>query len=114
MRAAMMGTMYFLRANCAQYGGSASGGSLICPFLLSYRALLDTTLHNKINNYWEIIRKSGFPRSTLKDEKVSILGHVFCYNAANVSWRILKLQYSSTVITEGSIDYLLEITLTIK
>ena len=32
MGAAMIGTMYFLRANCAQHGGSASS-------LLSYRAL---------------------------------------------------------------------------
>ena len=29
MGAAMIGTMYFLRANCAQHGGSASGGGLI-------------------------------------------------------------------------------------
>jgi len=26
MEAAMMGTMYFLRANCVQHGGGASGG----------------------------------------------------------------------------------------
>jgi len=29
MGAAMIGTMYFLRANCDQHGGSASGGGLI-------------------------------------------------------------------------------------
>jgi len=29
MGAAMIGTMYFLRANCVQHGGSASGGGLI-------------------------------------------------------------------------------------
>jgi len=40
MGAAMIGTMYFLRANCAQYGGSASGGGLISAPLLSYRALV--------------------------------------------------------------------------
>jgi len=34
MGAAMIGTMYFLRANCAQHGGSASGGGLISAFLL--------------------------------------------------------------------------------
>ena len=39
MGAAMIGTMYFLRANCAQHGGSASGGGLISASLLSYRAL---------------------------------------------------------------------------
>jgi len=39
MGAAMNGTMYFLRANCAQHGGSAGGG-LIRASLLSYRALL--------------------------------------------------------------------------
>ena len=30
MGAAMMGTMYFLWARCAQHGGSASGGGLVC------------------------------------------------------------------------------------
>jgi len=39
MGAAMIGTMYFLWANCAQHGGSASGGGLISASLLSYRAL---------------------------------------------------------------------------
>ena len=39
MGAAMMGSMYFLRANCAQQGGSASEGGLICATLLSYIAL---------------------------------------------------------------------------
>jgi len=34
MGAAMIGTMYFLRANCAQHGGSASGGGLISASLL--------------------------------------------------------------------------------
>jgi len=43
MGAAMIGTMYFLRANCAQHGGSASGGGLISASLLSYRALVKTT-----------------------------------------------------------------------
>jgi len=28
MGAAMMGTMYFLRADCAQYGKGASGGGV--------------------------------------------------------------------------------------
>ena len=32
--AAMIGTMYFLRANCAQHGGSASGGGSISASLL--------------------------------------------------------------------------------
>jgi len=32
--AAMIGTMYFLRANCAQHGGKASGGGLISASLL--------------------------------------------------------------------------------
>jgi len=40
MGAAMIGTMYFLRANSAQHGGSASGGGLISASLLSYRALV--------------------------------------------------------------------------
>jgi len=40
MGAAMIGTMYFLRSNCAQHGGSASGGGLISASLLSYRALI--------------------------------------------------------------------------
>jgi len=39
MESAMMGTMYFLRANCAQHGGSASGEGLISASLLSYGAL---------------------------------------------------------------------------
>jgi len=30
----MIGTMYFLRANCAQHGGSASSGGLISASLL--------------------------------------------------------------------------------
>jgi len=43
MGAAMIGRMYFLRANCAQHGGSASGGGLISASLLSYRALGQAT-----------------------------------------------------------------------
>jgi len=39
MGAAMMGIMYFLWARCAQHGGSASGGGLVCVSLRSYRAL---------------------------------------------------------------------------
>ena len=39
MGAAMIGTMYFVRANCAQHGGSASGGGLISASPLSYMAL---------------------------------------------------------------------------
>jgi len=34
MEAAMIGTMYLLRANCAQHGGSASSGGLISAYLL--------------------------------------------------------------------------------
>ena len=34
MGAAMIGPMYFLRANCAKHGGSASGGGLISASLL--------------------------------------------------------------------------------
>ena len=34
MGAAMIGTLYFLRADCAQHGGSASGGGLISASLL--------------------------------------------------------------------------------
>ena len=34
MGAAMMGTMHFLRANCVQHGGKASGGGLISASLL--------------------------------------------------------------------------------
>jgi len=34
MGAAMVGTMFFLRANCAQHGGGASGGGLISASLL--------------------------------------------------------------------------------
>jgi len=45
MGAAMIGTMYFLRASCAQHGGSASGGGLISASLLSYRALLFGMIH---------------------------------------------------------------------
>jgi len=37
--AAMMGTMYFLRASSAQHGGGASGGGLISASLLCYWAL---------------------------------------------------------------------------
>jgi len=40
--AAMIGTIYFLRANCAQHGGCASGGGLISASLLSYRALVSS------------------------------------------------------------------------
>ena len=36
----MMGTMYFLGANCAQNGGGACDGGLICASLLSYMALV--------------------------------------------------------------------------
>jgi len=36
MGAAMMGTVYFLRANRAQHGGGASGGGFISVSLLSY------------------------------------------------------------------------------
>jgi len=39
MEASMMGTMYFLRVNCAQHGGGTIGGGLISAFLPSYRAL---------------------------------------------------------------------------
>jgi len=39
MGAAMMATMYFLWARCAQHGGGASGGGLVCVSLRSYRAL---------------------------------------------------------------------------
>jgi len=35
MEAAMMGTMYFLWARCAQHGGIASGGGLVCVSLRS-------------------------------------------------------------------------------
>jgi len=34
MGAAMIGTVYFLRAICAQHGGKASGGGLISASLL--------------------------------------------------------------------------------
>jgi len=38
--AAMMGTMYFLWARCAQHDGAgAIGGALVCVSLRSYRAL---------------------------------------------------------------------------
>jgi len=37
--AAMMGTVYFLWARCAQHGGRARGGGLVCVSLRSYRAL---------------------------------------------------------------------------
>jgi len=40
MGAAMMGTMYFLWAICAQHGGGANGGGLICVSRQSYRALV--------------------------------------------------------------------------
>jgi len=50
MGAAMIGTMYFLRANCAKHGGSASGGSLISASLLSYRALLLSAVYSVIFN----------------------------------------------------------------
>jgi len=43
MGAAMMGTMYFLWASCAQHCGGASDESLICVSLRSYRALGATT-----------------------------------------------------------------------
>ena len=35
MGAAIIGTMYFLRANCAQHGRSASGGGLISASLIN-------------------------------------------------------------------------------
>jgi len=43
----MMGTMYFLWARCAQHGGSASGGGLVCVSLLSYRALVIRSLASR-------------------------------------------------------------------
>jgi len=47
MGAAMMGTMYFLRANCVQHGGGASGGGLISASL-SYRALAENKRHQAL------------------------------------------------------------------
>jgi len=43
--AAMMGTMYLLRADCVQHGGGSSVGGLISAALLtvSYRALTITS-----------------------------------------------------------------------
>jgi len=43
MGAAMMGTMYFLWARCAQHGVSASGRGLVCVSLRSYKALLQSS-----------------------------------------------------------------------
>jgi len=48
MGAAMISTMYFLRANCAQHGGSASGGGLISASLLSYWALSTSSVRNRV------------------------------------------------------------------
>ena len=45
MGAAMMGTMYFLWARCAQHGRSASGGGLVGVSLRSYRTLLMTVIN---------------------------------------------------------------------
>jgi len=50
MGAAMIGTMYFLRVNCAQHGGKASGGGLISASLLSYRALSGIKLGDRFRN----------------------------------------------------------------
>ena len=44
MGAAMMSTMYFLWDRCAQHGGEACGGGLVCVSLRSYRALVFSTL----------------------------------------------------------------------
>jgi len=52
MGAAIIGTMYFLRANCAQHGGSVSGGGLISASLLSYRALFFTTYSTPPRSVW--------------------------------------------------------------
>jgi len=40
MGAAMMSTMYFVWGRCAQHGGEACGGDLVCVSLRSYRALV--------------------------------------------------------------------------
>jgi len=45
MGAAMIGTLYFLRANCAQHGGKASGGRLISASLLKLQGSRKYMLH---------------------------------------------------------------------
>jgi len=47
MEAAVIGTMYFLRAYCAQHGGSASVEGLISASLRSCRALVVPNLRKK-------------------------------------------------------------------
>jgi len=46
MGAAMIGTMYFLRANCAQHGGKASGGGLVSASLLKFQGSRENILRN--------------------------------------------------------------------
>jgi len=48
MGAARMGTVHFLRADCAQRGGGATGGGLFCASL-SYRALQTTTTKARLS-----------------------------------------------------------------
>ena len=50
MGAAMMGTMYFLRVNCAQHGGGCQGRGLIYASLLSYRALMKNTIFGSLSS----------------------------------------------------------------
>ena len=51
MGAAMTGTMYFLWVRCAQHGGNASGGGLVCVSLRSYRALFIITWQHLVDRY---------------------------------------------------------------
>jgi len=59
-----MGTIYFLRVNCAEHGRGASGGDLICAYLLGYRALVVDRFIFKDNQstvhpYFTSIPKTG-------------------------------------------------------
>ena len=47
MEATMLGTMYFLWATCAQHGGGACGGGLICASQWTCRALLSITSEDR-------------------------------------------------------------------
>jgi len=46
MGAAMMGTVYAVRANCAQHGGGASGGLIRASLPTSYRTLASRGYHH--------------------------------------------------------------------
>jgi len=71
----MIGTMYFLRANCAQHGGSASGGGLISASLLKLQGSIQNVEREKEfkrSKRDEYTKREGEERRG-KGEKVEVI-----------------------------------------